>query len=363
MPQILLVILIVYAVRKAIGDTRTMWRKSRAAWTAARPSAPRKSAVVMRHDAGYFASQAVHGFPVARHGLAAGWHAGRKAQEEGRAQRAKAKADHLDTRVRLAGEIRGHLARQQEALAQIRAAREAEEGIRETAPQSATASSQDGREARPATAVPGTARPRVLKAGTIEAVDTPDGKKARIDGWGFASNPAVADGHYTSLTPAQIEALGYTVAELHEMAHGKDCACPVSEIGRPAPPPTVPQQSPSTQGEQSMPTTTADVTYDGVLATMAAEKANAETRAAEQQQASRMASVLSDQMQALEVDPASLSAMADHLDAQDAAVKAQQRVQETGEAVELALKRGHQGLAEAHQNAPVDAARREFYAS
>ena len=106
-----------------------------------------------------------------------------------------------------------------------------------------------------------------------------------------------------------------------------------------------------------------ETTYDGVIASMAAAKNNAENRAAEQQKASGEASAASDQMQSLEVDPATLSAMADHLDAHDAAVKAQQRVQETAEAVVAALKRGHAGLAQAHQDAPVTAADRTFYDS
>ena len=106
---------------------------------------------------------------------------------------------------------------------------------------------------------------------------------------------------------------------------------------------------------------TGEVTYDGVLGSMTAAQGNAEARAAEAQQASREASAMSEQMQGLEVDPATLSAMADHLDAHDAAVKAQEHVQETAEAVVATLKRGHAGLAEAHQTAPVQAATREFY--
>ena len=104
-----------------------------------------------------------------------------------------------------------------------------------------------------------------------------------------------------------------------------------------------------------------DVTYDGVISAMSAAVARAEGSAAEQQQAGQQASAMADQAQAAGVDPATLSAMADHLDAHDAATKALQRVQETAEAVELALKRGHAGLAEAHQDAPVQAADREFY--
>jgi predicted amino acid-binding ACT domain protein len=104
-----------------------------------------------------------------------------------------------------------------------------------------------------------------------------------------------------------------------------------------------------------------DITYDGVTALMAHARTDAETNAAVQQQLSRNAEAISDQMQAIGVDAVTLGAMADHLDAQKAAVTAQQRVQETAESVDAALKRGHAGLAEAHQNAPVQAADREFY--
>jgi len=110
-----------------------------------------------------------------------------------------------------------------------------------------------------------------------------------------------------------------------------------------------------------MPAGSSDVTYDGVLKSMAAEQASAEQRAAEQQQAVTRASAMADQMQGLEVDSATLSAMADHLDAQDAASKAQARVLETAAAVDATLRRGHAGLAEAHQSAPVQSATREFY--
>jgi len=118
------------------------------------------------------------------------------------------------------------------------------------------------------------------------------------------------------------------------------------------------QAAPSTQGEQHM---ASDVTYDSVITSMAAEQASAEQRAAEQQQAVARASAMADQMQGLEVDSATLSAMYDHLEAQDAASKAQARVLETAAAVGATLRRGHAGLAEAHQSAPVQAATRDFY--
>lgn len=121
-----------------------------------------------------------------------------------------------------------------------------------------------------------------------------------------------------------------------------------------------PQETP-TQGDP-MPAA-ADTTYDGVLQDMAAAKNVAEGNAAEAQSASKNADSLADQMQALNVDPATLSAMADHQAAHDDVMKAYQRLVETAENVEATLKRGHQGLAEAHQNAPVEAAERPFYAA
>lgn len=105
----------------------------------------------------------------------------------------------------------------------------------------------------------------------------------------------------------------------------------------------------------------ADTTYDGVLACMRAAKADAEGRAAEQQRASQVAATTSEMMQVAGVDPATLSAMADLLDAHDEATKAQNRVQEAAATVEAALQRGHAGLNEAHQSAPVTAADKTFY--
>jgi hypothetical protein len=67
-------------------------------------------------------------------------------------------------------------------------------------------------------------------------------------------------------------------------------------------------------------------------------------------------------MQALELDPATLGAMADHLDAHSDAKAALARVQETAETVQTTLARGHSGLAQAHQDAPVEAAAKPFYA-
>ena len=104
-----------------------------------------------------------------------------------------------------------------------------------------------------------------------------------------------------------------------------------------------------------------DTTYDSVIKQMEAVRNAEESSLADRRSSTQRANSAADDMQALDVDPQTLSAMADHLDAHSDAEKAQQRVMETAETVKSALQRGHQGLNEAHQNAPVKAADKEFY--
>lgn len=149
------------------------------------------------------------------------------------------------------------------------------------------------------------------------------------------------------------------------------------------------EASPSPSTTEGTSTMASEVTYDGVIkaageaVTAAEERAaevtrsisQAEAQATEAGIAQRWADHAADQMQALNVDSATLGAMADHQDALATAEKAHQavlealeqarqaqaRVTETAQNVESTLKRGHAGLAEAHQNAPVEAAATEFY--
>jgi hypothetical protein len=398
--ELLVIIIFIYAVHSAVEDTKSALRKSRGAYASSAavrfPNAPksRRVASAARHDAGFWLGQAAHVFPAARHGLAAGWHAGRQAQDEGRAARAAAKADHLETRVRLIPEVRAHVARQRAALEQLRAEREAQEGTREGSPQSVMAPPQrpappgdapgevaicpeEGSPAAPDGArdtwAPGAAGTSPRRRVCVACGNPEYGPRRGGGNWGplvtydepmFPDDPPtprlVHQAHFEDestgfygrpyeAAPAQDGTSGQPQEETE--GSGEGTAAPETE------PPVSP-----TQGEPAM-AVAADTTYDGVLTLMTQARADAETNAAVQQQLSRNAEVMSDQMQALEVDPRTLSAMADHLDAQQAAVKAQERVQETAETVEAQLKRGHQGLKEAHDNAPVTAAARGFYVS
>lgn len=105
-----------------------------------------------------------------------------------------------------------------------------------------------------------------------------------------------------------------------------------------------------------------DVTYDSVIGKMAKDRAAAENIQAEQARAAQEASQTSEEMQALDLDPATLGAMADHLDAMQAAQKAQERVMETSEAVTATLQQQQGQLAEAHKDTP-HAADKEFFAA
>jgi hypothetical protein len=422
--ELLVIIIFIYAVKSAVDDTRSALRNSRDAYGKSAdlrfPGAgkSRRTARAARHDAGFWAGQAAHGFPAARHGLAAGWHAGRQAQAEGRAERERAKTEHLETRVRLIPEIREHFLRQSQALAQIRAEREAQVlGSGEGSPQSVMAPPQH---------VPGVVRGRgparrngdtvVYRDPALWPGEAPGSDETAADpgegregsGEGSPVAPAVpssgpqrrvcvacgnpeygprGDGGNWGPLVTYAEPLfpdDPPTPRLMHKAHFEDeatglygrpyepAAAPDGGSGQPgdtsegsgegtAAPDTEPPASPA-EGEPTVPAA-ADTTYGGVLASMSAAKDDAEAKSAEQQQASKHAGSMADEMQAMEVDPTTLSAMADHLDAHETAVKALQRVQETAETVEAAMKRGHAGLAEAHANAPVQAATREFYDS
>jgi hypothetical protein len=475
--ELLVIIALVYAIKSAVDDTKKALRKSRDAYSTSAdlrfPGSARSGRVTraVRHDAGFWAGQAAQGFPAARHGLAAGWHAGRQAQAEAREVREKAKADHLETRVRLIPEVRAHVRRQREALARLHAEREAREGAREGVPQSVMAPPQHpagtapshgprigylgqdgfwhGDEPDPAYGMP--ADPVASWDEPLpSATAAPPGEGREIPGEGSAgeqADPAASQdeplpsdteggGRTYSYGPADVPAgwpaggdAGMAHAQARRMSEGGNpwvvteypaaggggttvatyldgneiqaTAEQVSaweataserrrqysrmeqEAGQPAP-----SQSPQPEGEPTVPVA-ADTTYDGVLKSMTAEKAQAEVTSAEAATASRQAearagvvagasrdaAALSDSMQALEVDGGTLSAMADHLDAHAAAERAEQDVQEatvaaekahklvleTAETVESTLKRGHSGLDEAHKNAPVVAADKAFY--
>lgn len=406
--QIIVILILLYAIKSAVDDTRVAYGKSKSAYMRRAdekfPHMPRsrRAAHAARHDIGYWGGQVLHGFPSARHGLAAGYHAGRKAQAEQREARERAKAEHLETRVRTGSRIAEFRERQAEALARLRPVRRvvpgndadgtclycgagdgedcdpecpygsrdwaevrrireerrrAGEGTGERSPAPAggrdgrtfpvllTGRSKSGRKVNPVTGAP---------SGRAAVYD-PEDLQRRLDA--AAADPDM------EVTVEPLTADG-SESDPHANCKTPGCGCSCHETEAPAPGAAgESQQAPAAQvTTKGTPSMAADITYDGVLASMTGSKAAAEAHSAEMDQASKLAAQQADQMQALEVDPVTLSAMADHLDAHGEAVKAQARVIETAEMVEEALKRGHAGLNAAHQDAPVPAAQRDFYA-
>ena len=105
-------------------------------------------------------------------------------------------------------------------------------------------------------------RPRrleIVKPGSMDLADGDDGPYLRLRDWVFRDPSLPADAVVHLDSDGLKRALrGYSLAELHEMAHGRNCRCPVSDLiaaGAPAPaanpnggnvaPPTAPPAAPA----------------------------------------------------------------------------------------------------------------------
>lgn len=328
MEALILAIIIAYAVKKAAEDAHLHWQKSKAANRSSTKgkSIPKRAASAAHHDTGYWAHQVLNGFPQIRNGLADGWHAGRKAQAEGAQRRNKARTEHLEQRAGVAEQIREHRKRQDEALERIRRAREPE-------PEEPEDAGKDS-EGAPEGTSPGTSPP------APDENDLPD----------------------------------------QDQDHAQDPA-PSPEERKPVPPAN-PEKG------DNMP----DITYEEVKARMERAQSEAEQRATEVEssekgveehtqvahEASEYAARTGEEMQALEVDPDTLSAMLEHFQAVDdcerqaaelqeqlgRCVKAWHLAAETAQNVLDTMKRsGHQQMQEARDNAANGGAKKEFYES
>jgi hypothetical protein len=358
MEALILALILTWALKHAWDHSRGEYRKSREAHRQKQPKTakPKRSAELIHHDIGYWAHQGSHAFPVFRHGLGQGWHEARQKAARYRADRERAKTEHLETAADLEPQITDFRQRQAGARDRIREARQPGEGGGEGSPEVPPdeVPQQYGTPgAKPSYSYGLPTSPHAWPADDLEDAHyrarhmSTDGRAWDATEYPPGGGPGKTVATYRDgeeIQPTGTERTGWdAVADAARREYDKQ------------------ETSATTQGEAPMPA--ADTTYDGVLSQMAAAKADAENRAAEQQRASQNASNTSEEMQALEVDSQTLSAMADHLDAHADATKAQNRVQETAEAVEAALKRGHKDLAEAHQNAPVEAAQKEFYSA
>jgi len=406
------------AIRQAHDSAKAAFKSSRKAYMkrAAKKhpgkSRSRQAASALRHDLGYGLAQLLRGFPVARHGFAQGWHEARKAHAEALAGREKAKTERAESLAGLIEEIRQYRERQAQAAERARtsAAGGTSEGSEEGTPEGSTSPGPEKVIQGAAEEVPLLDEPpsperylltvrsksgRVLNPITQSPVTT-------IAVWSredldrrFAAAAEDPDLEVSHRPMPDV----YDPIPVHGMCpHGVSPACgycdPDADVvsreppsgGEPEPEPEVQPANPQNTGGTQM----SDTTYGSVATDMTSEVASAENRAAEvnaarvaaeaqsaeASEAKARALRISEDMQALDMDPATLGAIADHIDAAAEADKAHQeaeealgrahaasvRVMESAQNVQAVMAQGHAGLAAAHQEAPVEAADKAFYA-
>lgn len=356
---------------------RAVWKQSKedlARWRArpkgTRPRSGRRQ--VSDSDLGYWGHQLLHGFPTARHGFHDGWSRGREAHHKAKRAIAQNRAEHAEGRAELEPELADYRRRRSEALKEIERQRQAEEVGR--AHDEALAEN-DRRDAVPAPAEAPAAGglPDWIDPSWLEDEHSGDGdqQEAVMSAKSIWSPPYEKPPERDDPLPGE------------QPADGKKNQ--PDEVPDPEPA-GVPAGHGNSEGDGPM----TETTYQGVKNRMSAAQTAAEQFASDAEQSKALteeheeeahaaktwAQNTADEMQALEVDSATLNAMAEHLDAVDAAEKsavalneqmthhkdAWQRVQETAENVTSQMdSSGHRALDEAHADAAGGGAQKEFY--
>jgi hypothetical protein len=332
MEALILIIIVGWLVKKGVEDGHLHWQSSKAAnrRRTAGQRAGRRAASAIQHDAGYWLHQVLNGFPQTRHGIAAGWHAGRTAQAQGIADRQQARADHLSLRARLAPEIREHLRRQDEALAAIRAAQQPE-------PEPQPTRRIDGKPETPADARFFNARDGGYK-GWIDQDGHPVPEPSGLRPCAVCSR-ALPAGYDGAICPDCRERMKAHAASVRAAREGGET-------------------TPTTEGN-AMPAS-GDTNYNQQLRELTAIRDDAEAEVNSVQR-KRMVSRL-DILQSLGLDSASLADAAAIDDALQAQEKAAHQVLDAAEAAIHGLKQRHGGIKQAVDDAPVDQpAQPEFY--
>jgi hypothetical protein len=396
MGEILILFLLVAA-------TRGLWKQTKedlARWRG-RPAKPPGSRQSWRSRAstgatGYWAGQAAHGFPTARHGFTDGWMRALEAHHEARRGIAQARAERAEGKAEMHPELADLRTRRRAAAERLRAQRETdrahleaerENRVRDEHPEWFTPAGQAGEEDGPGEDSPfswGRAdRTYLTEAGSEEeACRLARGASGRNHGqyaaWRRAFLGDVLLGTWEGGEPAGAEA-----------GPGDEPARPADPGGAEAQDQPAGPAGPAaaaTEGEQTM----TETSYAGVKARMTAAVSAAEQHAADAKAAQagteehmeeagaakRWAETTADGMQALKVDAGSLAAMDDHLEALAAVEEkatelnemmgqlktAWDKVQESAQQVKTALDGGgHGGVQEARDNAAGGGAEKAFY--
>lgn len=290
---------VIWAGRKAAGQVRDDFRKSRA----------RSGARPWQHAAAWWSREASRGFPVTRAGFGRGWLAHQTALDQRRAQREEARTSHLEARASIASEWAEHRRRQQEAQARIDQARE---------PQAQPADELAARRgSRRVDGQPETDADRRFF----------DERESGYDG------PLNSDGRRPDLNDPQQREDAETLRHMRVQ---------------------------SQNGAGDMATAT-EGSYTTVLTAANNQAAQADYAAADIAQQRKTAEQILEEMQSANVDAASLSDQADHVARLRAAEEAVNQVTESGAQVSSGLERRHGGIKEAHDDAPVEAAESGWY--
>lgn len=331
MAELVALLIIYYAMRHAVSDTKAAWGRSRSAYmaraSARHPGMPKRGRVghAIRHDIGYLASQLMRGAPTTRHGFAAGWHEGSMKYEQAKAARCKAKADRLETRAKLAPQVREHNRRAAAAKEQIKAAKTGQ-AARDGFPVILTARSKSGRPVNPVTGAP---------EDSVTVWDQEDLDR-RLDAADADPDIEVT----TRPVPTGPVPTGDGAEEDASEATGDE-------------PGGTTTQEPSTEGSEPMAAGTAgDVNYTEHLGAYTKVSELAEEYAGDKR-LTEMQGILS-QVDGTGLDKDSLSDAAEVDEALSAVQEAVQKLSEVASSAQQGLQQRHGGINEAVQDSPVD---------
>jgi hypothetical protein len=278
------------------------------------------SSVKRSHATGYWGGELLHGFPVWRTGLHAGWLAHKKASAEEKALREKARTDHEESSASLAEVIREHKRRQEAA----RKRAQGEEEVTVTADDPPLPSETVGGPTRRVDGQPETESDKRFF----------DERESGYEG------PLDQDGNRPDMSDPEMAGAVRTLDDMRERSNGS--------------------KPPATEGGPMPTPGTADVTYEQLITE--ADKIITE---AEQELATIQQSQLGPKMEsaaALLNDNNSLSNAAEVDEALRDREKAAQRVLDAAQAFKDGLQRDHGGINDAVADAPIPmAAQPEFY--
>jgi outer membrane murein-binding lipoprotein Lpp len=350
--ELLIIAVFVWAAKGGFDHLKADYRRSRdarisrVAKTHPKGILPKhkRASVARQHASGYWLREALHGFPVYRTGMHAGWIAHQTASTHAEAKRAEARTTQAETAASVRRTLREQVRRQKEAAAEAEEVWDDPEAvIPEGSPRERGRTVADLAEAR---------RRKAAQEGSPADPPLPSDTVGEPEPGPYGRQPDdLAEGSLSGETPVPPSDL-----PLND-PRSPDYVEPPDELAlwedEPASPPSA---SNPTRGP-----TVADTTYDSAMARSAEVSTDAEglnaTIAARRQEIEQMA----DDMQASGVGAKTVSAAMDAVDLWGDAEKALTSAAEGEENFASALQAHYSELNEATQNAPDGAADPTFH--